>query len=306
MSDLIKPYPLSGLPFNRKERYFTATVLPAIIGCDDFRHLDRFLKLCGLTGVLKEPPSGPEDLVFYTEYGIAESMKPAGGSADLTGATPDVVIAGDGWLLAVEAKMYSKFDADDLTEQLAGQAKVLKPFISKLDRDNFRHVLLLPRPSKDFKGIDALSKTGKVVWWDDVLQEYSKVDPLTNTSVAPQYWLNILRLALDSYVDNVSKAGQSGKNSDKKLKGDVIWMLHGLGQQDHTYVGRKGGYSKFREDVAAGKWQTTKYEVSVKPVLGEKNWFPISEFIGLIEQAAERGWSPPPYPAWPAPQSTED
>jgi len=36
------------LPVNRKERYYTGTVLPALIASDGLLHLPRFLRLCGL------------------------------------------------------------------------------------------------------------------------------------------------------------------------------------------------------------------------------------------------------------------
>lgn len=34
-----------GLPLNRKERFYTATVLPMLVCTDDFGHLDRLLEL---------------------------------------------------------------------------------------------------------------------------------------------------------------------------------------------------------------------------------------------------------------------
>lgn len=39
------------LPLNRKERFYTGTVLPAILAADGFAYLDRFLALCGITDV---------------------------------------------------------------------------------------------------------------------------------------------------------------------------------------------------------------------------------------------------------------
>ncbi len=36
------------LPLNRKERYYTGTVLPMIVCCDEFAHFGRFLRLCGV------------------------------------------------------------------------------------------------------------------------------------------------------------------------------------------------------------------------------------------------------------------
>ena len=47
-----------GLPFNRKERYFTGTVLPFIVASDGFAHFDRFLRMCGVEGVVLRWPRG--------------------------------------------------------------------------------------------------------------------------------------------------------------------------------------------------------------------------------------------------------
>ena len=37
------------LPVNRKERYYTGTVLPMIVASDGFKRLPKFLTLCGVT-----------------------------------------------------------------------------------------------------------------------------------------------------------------------------------------------------------------------------------------------------------------
>lgn len=65
-----------GLPLNRKERYYTGTVLPMIIAADDCAHLSRFLRLCGFDDAPKadELARGAEDLQFFTEYSLVESV----------------------------------------------------------------------------------------------------------------------------------------------------------------------------------------------------------------------------------------
>jgi len=101
------------LPFNRKERFFTGTVLPGIIAADGFSRLDRFLALCGLPNVLAaDPAERVSEVQFLTEYGFAESapFDPSETWSHYEGGrdTPDVVIAGPSWLLAVEAKLYAR------------------------------------------------------------------------------------------------------------------------------------------------------------------------------------------------------
>ncbi len=67
----------TGLPLNRKEQYYTATVLPMIIASDGFAYLHRFLDLCGLpVGRFDDHGrAGNQKLQFFTEYNLAESLR---------------------------------------------------------------------------------------------------------------------------------------------------------------------------------------------------------------------------------------
>jgi hypothetical protein len=58
------------LPFNRKERYFTGTVLPMLACSEGFAHFPRLLRLCG---VPDDKCRVPERLQFYTEYSLREA-----------------------------------------------------------------------------------------------------------------------------------------------------------------------------------------------------------------------------------------
>ena len=63
------------LPLNRKERFYTGTVLPAIVAADGFAYLDRFLALCGITDVVTSSRrDGSAPCQLMTEYNFAESL----------------------------------------------------------------------------------------------------------------------------------------------------------------------------------------------------------------------------------------
>lgn len=74
------------LPLNRKERFYTGTVLPAIMCADNFAHLGRVSELLP-TGPL-EVRADPDDctVVFFTEYSLTESL--VGQSAKRFGDPP--------------------------------------------------------------------------------------------------------------------------------------------------------------------------------------------------------------------------
>jgi hypothetical protein len=90
------------LPINRKERYYTGTVLPMLVASDGFAHLDRFLRLCGLPAVDIAPGlEGDQTFQFLTEYGFAESVftevDKSNWPGPLEADTPDIVLAGTDW-----------------------------------------------------------------------------------------------------------------------------------------------------------------------------------------------------------------
>lgn len=64
------------LPLNRKERYYTGTVLPMLIASDRFAHLHHFLTLCELDvkPFGREAVSGAPGIQFFTEYNLVESI----------------------------------------------------------------------------------------------------------------------------------------------------------------------------------------------------------------------------------------
>ena len=62
------------LPINRKERYYTGTVLPMIVAGEGFKHFGRFLTLCGVPKVALEADPASSNVQFLTEYGFKESL----------------------------------------------------------------------------------------------------------------------------------------------------------------------------------------------------------------------------------------
>ena len=116
------------LPLNRKERFYTGTVLPAIVTVDDFSSLDRLGALMGAPGLIVRTQAENCTVLFFTEYGISESaIGAAKGRFDglPTGRdTPDVVILvtePSPVLLAIEAKLYDRPGGTALRAQLVSR-----------------------------------------------------------------------------------------------------------------------------------------------------------------------------------------
>ena len=207
------------LPMNRKERYFTGTVLPGLIGDNGFAHIHRFLALCGLDVELQDPDSNPldasQDIEFFTEYGFAESVHTSLDKARFTDRpyerdTPDVVIVGRDWLLAVEAKVYHRPTRQALEAQLAKQRVIVEYWTGKLALDPRRvaHVLLLPESLAEAR--QPLSV--RVVTWEQVREAYG--------TVGAGYWLGVLRTALDRYEELASPEPTFRGNADAV----IVWL----------------------------------------------------------------------------------
>ena len=161
------------LPINRKERYYTGTVLPMIVASNGFKHFGKFLALCGIPEIALEADPNTTNVQFFSEYGFKESLMDGAekrfcdpGGRD----TPDLVVYMErSLLLGVEAKFFDQ----------------------------------------------------------------------------------------PSIVD------------------------------DYTWMGRRGGLDgpELREDVENGMWENREYEVRHDRLPDNPNWFPVADFIKMIERS---------------------
>lgn len=275
-----------GLPINRKERYYTGTVLPMIVASDGFKHFGKFLALCGVqenVAVQANPDAG--NVQFFTEYGFEESLKDEADKLRFgkTGGrhAPDLVVYVEGersLLLCVEAKVFSRPSKADLQVQLREQKELLQVMQQGIQTaPSICQVALLPRGLNMPGPIDEVP----VLTWESVADAFREV--------ASPYWIRVLDLALHDYDRLASPSSGARANSDEFIAGEGILDLH-LKERPYTWMGRRGGLegSELREDVETGKWKTQRYEVRREPLIGNPNWFPIADFIKKIVDFAER------------------
>ena len=268
------------LPINRKERYYTGTVLPMIVASDGFKHFGRFLALCGVPEVATKADPESSNIQFFTEYGFKESLMDGAKArfCDPPGRdTPDLVIyveSEQSLLLSVEAKVFDRPSLTDIREQLKVQADLARIMGDGVGTNPLVHqVALLPAGLNMPERICGVP----VVTWERVADEFRRV--------APPYWIGVLKEAIRRYGRLVSQAG-GRKNCDAIIRGREIYDGHETAGFRYAWMGRSGGLSgqNIQDDVRSGGWRTQEYEVRMDALEGNRNWFSIVEFIELVDE----------------------
>ena len=268
------------LPINRKERYYTGTVLPMIVASDGFKHFGRFLALCGRPEVALEADPNSTNVQFFSEYGFKESLMDGAEERfrdPVRRDTPDLVVYVErSLLLGVEAKFFDQPSFADVREQLDKQAQLLSIMAEGVRTQPLvQQVALLPA------GLGMPEQIGDVpvLTWERVSDAFR--------DVASPYWIEVLDLALDRY-DRLAARSGGGQNSNAKLVGKRILDDYKANDVtfDYTWMGRRGGLDgpELRQDVETGEWENREYEVRYDCLPDNPNWFPICEFIKKIEK----------------------
>lgn len=219
---------------------------------------------------------GATNLQFFTEYNFAESVRDTDTArfpdAPTSRDTPDVLLVGPDWMLAIEAKMFHDPDVASLDAQMDRQRPIVDYLGSVLGipTERVAHVLLLP------EGLPSADAAARVVTWEQVLDAYRVV--------GPQYWVRVLAGALARYEELRSRSAVRGANKDGDLSGAEIVASFRSGGGRFTCMGRNRGLHgpDLMADISSGAWRTRRYEVRIEPLVAT-NWFPISDFVALVD-----------------------
>lgn len=274
------------LPVNRKERYYTATILPAIICDDNFKNLFLFLNLIENfpKDIKIQPDASINNIQFITEFSLKESFNYCAREfldVPSTKDTPDLVILitqPELLLVVIEGKMFGNTSIFDFKTQIEAQKKIIKSLQKTLSikTENIFHIGLIPKEYFTSKPlIDC-----QIMYWEDIIGAYT--DLQTN-----KYFLEVLKLAVKNYSSLASAKegafGSFGKNMEVRLNGIQILAEYEKGK--HFWVGRKKGLSGdlLKMDRDSGGWKNFSYEVNFKAESApNKNWFSAKDFVEFI------------------------
>lgn len=95
----------------------------------------------------------------------------------------------------------------------------------------------------------------------------------------------MLREALERYDELVSTFTPFGQNRDGLLSGQAIYEAHKSGDLEYTWMGRVRGLHgpELQGDLETGNWATRQYEVRREPLDYNPNWFPVDEFVRVVD-----------------------
>lgn len=273
------------LPLNRKEAFFTATVLPAIICADSFEHFHLFLSLLDLRDIPIDTSVDNANILFFTEYSLAEAIfgeltKSNFPNAPHTKERPDVIILIEGsepLLIAIEAKLYSSTQAPLLNWQMDQQEVHLLSYLQRhLPGLRTIHAALLPDAMKREFG-SLVPTTRPIITWEDILDKYKDVK-------SARYFLEILRIALGNYKKLKAKSTEA--EAEGALSGEDILRGYQDGTLKFKTMGRNGGIhgEHLFQDIAKPRWQKQPYYVRTSPDPLTANWFRVSDFVDLLSR----------------------
>ena len=267
---------------NRKECYYTATVLPAIICADNFRHFSKFMRLLNIDASQIYTPDGELSIQFFTEYSLADAIfssitRERFHNFSPLGDTPDLIILIPGnsepTMIVIEGKMFMGLTRGNLAEQMENQNKnIIAPLNKMWPELKIIHVSILPEALlHEFGTLQPRSLT-----WESILKEFRDVS-------SAQYFLDVLATALEDFPE-LRALPVFDANADAKMSGQNIANGFGDTRFPFQIMGRAQGMTgqKLLEDINSGRWKTQAYQVSKADVPLNTNWFQIAEFVKLV------------------------
>ena len=83
-----------------------------------------------------------------------------------------------------------------------------------------------------------------------------------------------------------AKSTAGRQNNDAMVTGQKIYNDYQAGDRTYTWMCRQSGIGGrlLRDDLDSGAWRSREYEVRHHSFPGYRNWFPIEDFIALVDE----------------------
>jgi hypothetical protein len=271
------------LPLNRKEVFYSATVLPGII-CSD--GLAAFFGLLGKPGIHIDLSPDTANVQIFSEYDLRDAIRGDRMApdalkkllSDMTGDTPDLVILVDSAapvLVVLEAKLFDN-SARTIAGQIEKQRANMALLASVMPEYEILHVALVLKSAAGRvypnAGEPGLFKT---ITWEEVVEKYTDIP-------AAGYWVRQLRLALGSENNLLAGGGSRGTHEDGRMTTAGILDAYERPDCIIKSVGCLGAnWARLKDDIALNGG-TRKWAVSHKDDLPSRHYLGIQEFVGTV------------------------
>jgi hypothetical protein len=272
-------YSKTEIPMNRKEKFFSATVLPSILFHNGLSNFYTFLHLIDKFPAQITEKNTSDHFFFFSEYSLRQSAGPRNVGVQIdteSGDIPDIlieIIRPVRSVVVIEAKMFQNYPQKDFDDQMNRQKRLVLNGIQekfKIDDDKVFHMGLVPE-KLGYKN----RQSYQVINWEVFLGD--------SFATKGNCFINYLRFALTHYYSLVEKKQSKIASTVKELISGMA-LFRDAEEGKFFWVGRKGGIKQFTEDAKDGSWVNRRYSWNDnRPDRGQAgNWITGAKFAQII------------------------
>jgi hypothetical protein len=260
---------------NRTERFWTATVIPALLSRNSFQGVRLFLELIAQDGgrvPFEDRQEGKgvslivdelcreqwnyENLQLTTELWFARDF-----SEHTEFAVPDVVLRlRKDYLIVVEAKFFQRVKESAIKQQLDRQKETVGDIVKVYPDIRYVHYCFL-HGGADPVG-DNIGAHSRVTW-KDVWAKFKGTSGSSSGSPEEDYFVKILGRAIENYDEEFSRVGTDDRAEYYVDKFNLVDLLGALGQRrEEAFIGLGVGSPATAEETLSQLVSAAKEEMS--------------------------------------------
>lgn len=268
------------LPLNREERFWTATVFPALAVGSELERLPQLVELLHLRAGLPKPTEsiGYPDAFVLTEYSIQKSWTHTEIAASDGYATPDILLIVTGKnpaVFTIEAKMFDSIESiawQLVQQELYCATPIAEKMEEVLGSEHVPHYMfaLVPEPRADAARAQGLH----VMSWTDVLA----------LGPGEGYFHDMLGRAIAQYDQLTSKTARTHEGG---LKGNEIVRRAATNDNPPHWIGAGPGRRGNRRHLESGDWGNRTFVVNwtSEGAPATRNWMKLDQFLAATKKS---------------------
>lgn len=250
---------------NRTEKYWTATVLPALLAINNFKGIEIFLKSisqnCNLVFINADKNNQtyeikkilPENISYdniqiSTELWYARDFL----ENEKYSAVPDlIIIIENKFMIVVEAKFFMQVKQSAIEKQIDNQKTTIGYIRNNYSELLVHHCFIYG----GFEKFENLKNVNSIITWGKILEEFKKE---LGKNSNKNYFINVLERGIENYTKEIEDKNKEAKDKYYVDLFDFIALIQCLKtKRENTYigfsVGEDSGENTFRQLIEAIK-----------------------------------------------------